>query len=185
MRTFLIGIFLFLANPYSLSAEIEDIGPAIGSKIPHNLSVKDDQGNEQSFNTVVGQKGAVLIFYRSANWCPFCKNQLIDLNKSAAKPAKALGYNLIGISYDAVPALNKFKVKYQISYPLLSDEGSKIIEAFGIRNEEHKEGHFAYGIPHPMIIVTDEHGIVKAKLREEGYRNRPEVEVLLETLKSL
>ncbi len=185
MRTLINSILLVLTITFTAQAEVADLGPAIGTKIPHNLAVKDDQGNNQNFNKLVGEKGAVLVFYRSAKWCPFCQRQLIELNKSAADSAKELGYNLIGISYDDVTAINKFKVKNNISYPLLSDKGSKIINAFGIRNEAHKEGHFAYGIPHPILIVTDRNGIIKAKLREDGYRNRPEVEVLLETIENL
>lgn len=185
MRAFFTSLLFILLATLTTSAEIADLGPALGSKIPHELAVKDDQGNDQSFDKLVGEKGAVLVFYRSAKWCPFCQRQLIKLNKSAAESANALGYNLVGISYDSIASLNKFKIKHDISYPLLSDEGSKIIDAFGIRNEKHKEGHYAYGIPHPIIVVTDKNGIIKAKLHEEGYKNRPEVEVLLETLENL
>jgi peroxiredoxin len=185
MRKFIISTLFLIFTVTTTSADTADLGPAIGTKIPHDLAVQDDQGKARNFKDLVGENGAVLVFYRSAKWCPFCQRQLIELNKSAANEAKALGYNMVGISYDAVASINKFKIKNSISYPLLSDDGSKIIDAFGIRNEQHKEGHFAYGIPHPIIIITDKNGIIKAKLREEGYRNRPETEVILDTLKSL
>ncbi len=182
VRTFVFSLVATLLLAVAAEAQPEDLGPAIGSQIPHDLTVSDETGNSRSFADLTGENGAVLVFYRSAKWCPFCQRQLITLEKDAAEAVRAKGYNLVGISYDNVSVLANFKAKNNLSYPLLYDEGSKIIDAFGVRNEAHKEGHFAYGIPHPIIVVTDKEGIVKAKLFEKGYRDRPEAEVILSTL---
>ena len=51
----------------------------------------------------------------------------------------------MGISYDSLEVLKRAQAKLQIAFPLLSDEGSKTIDAYGIRNKE-AEGR-AKGIP--------------------------------------
>jgi hypothetical protein len=42
-------------------------GPEIGSKIPE-FSLPDQNGRMVDFNTVAGPKGALILFYRSADW---------------------------------------------------------------------------------------------------------------------
>ncbi len=42
-------------------------GPAIGSKIPP-FEVTDHSGRKQTFETLRGPKGLVLLFIRSADW---------------------------------------------------------------------------------------------------------------------
>jgi hypothetical protein len=42
-------------------------GPAVGQQIP-GFSAPDQNGRIQSLKTIVGPKGAMLVFYRSADW---------------------------------------------------------------------------------------------------------------------
>ena len=177
---------LLTATVFADETLVNDLGPAMGTVIPHDLTARDQNGVPQSFKTLAGNKGAVLVFFRSANWCPFCQMQLIDLNLHAAKEAKELGYPIIGVSYDPIKHLDKFSHKWSITYSLLSDEGSKIIDAFGVKNTtDFTPESRAWGVPHPIIIVTDKNGVIKEKLFKEGYRDRPEPQVILDVLKAL
>ena len=71
------------------------------------------------------------------------------------------------MSYDPVDILANFAKRRGISFPLLSDRGSKVIDAFGIRDESRKDG-----LPHPGTFLIGADGRVKAKLFHEGYRKR-------------
>ena len=42
-------------------------GPAVGSRIPE-FSAADQDGRIRSFENLRGEKGAMLVFYRSADW---------------------------------------------------------------------------------------------------------------------
>ena len=42
-------------------------GPAVGARIPAFEGI-DQEGRRQTFETVRGPRGAVLVFYRSADW---------------------------------------------------------------------------------------------------------------------
>jgi len=80
-----------------------DIGPAIGSKIPGNFTALDKTGAKKQFNDIVGENGVVLSFVRSADWCPYCKQQMINL-QTIEGDLKSRGYNLATVSYDAPPS---------------------------------------------------------------------------------
>ncbi|MBV9771407.1 MAG: hypothetical protein JOZ32_17685 [Bryobacterales bacterium] len=42
-------------------------GPAVGEKIP-DFSAQDQSGHEQTLKSIMGPKGAMLVFFRSADW---------------------------------------------------------------------------------------------------------------------
>ncbi len=176
-------MMVFSTNAVADETKMQDLGPAVGTQIPHALNVPDQDGTLQSFKKLTGKKGAVLVFFRSAKWCPYCQMQLIDLEQHAQKQAAEMGYSLIGISYDSPADLKKFTNKWSLSFPLLSDQGSVIIDAFGVRNDrDYKPGSFAWGVPFPILIVTDAEGVIKTKLFKQQASDRPEPEVLLEAL---
>lgn len=173
-------IFLLIAIlPVSAWAGI-DIGPPVGSTAPA-LHALDKSGKAVTLADVSGTSGLVLVFVRSAAWCPFCQKQMIDL-KAAQGPLAQRGYALAALSYDAPEVLAAFAVKQGIGYALLSDEKSAIIDAYGIRDPQYPPTSRAYGVPKPGIFVIDSRGVIRAKLAEEGYKNRPPVESLIEAL---
>lgn len=91
---------------------------------------------------------------------------------------RKLGYGVAALSYDQPGALAHFAQRKQIKYPLLSDPESKVIDAFGIRNEKVKDG-FAKGVPHPGLFLIGADGRVQAKYFEEDYRERITVASIL------
>lgn len=161
-----------------------DIGPAVGDKIPAPFTALDKSGAPKTYADLTGKNGTVLYFVRSAKWCPFCQNQLIDINGINDKLA-ARGYAMVALSYDAPDVLAAFAAQRKIAYPLLSDQKSAMIDAFGLRDPQYAPGHFAHGVPMPAIFVIDAGGVVRAKLAEEGYKVRPTTDALLETLDGL
>ena len=86
---------------------------------------------------------------------------------------EALGVNMAALSYDDVEVLADFAEAEGIGYALLSDVGSKHIDALGIRNEQYEEGHFAHGVPHPGVFFIDPAGMIRLKRAVPGYRERP------------
>ena len=96
---------------------------------------------------------------------------------------KALGYGLAAITYDRVAALALFVHRAGIGYPLLSDEESRMIEAFGLLDPGPAKSSSWYGMARPMIVVLDADGIVRQRFSTHGYRDRPEVGAVLEALR--
>ena len=179
MRAFqaIACIIIALSLQTTVWAESIDIGPKVGMKIPEPFATMDQAGAAKSFRDVTGEKGVVIAFVRSAAWCPFCQQQLKDL-QTIAEPLKKEGIRLVSISYDAPEVLAKFAAKYSITYTMLSDKGSKMIDAFDIRDPQYKEGSIAFGVPKPAIFIVDPTGAVRAKLAEEGFKTRPPVDAI-------
>jgi peroxiredoxin len=141
----------------------------------------DDAGKPRAIGDLVGEKGVVLLFFRSAAWCPYCQQQLIELNRGLVEIEKR-GYRLVALSYDQPDVLAKFKAKQQIAYALLSDPKSEVIDRYNLRDPQYAPKSLAYGVPRPVIFFIDPAGMVRGKLFEETYKTRPPLGLILETL---
>lgn len=146
----------------------------IGESIPHKLEFTDHKGEKASFDTLKGEKGLVVFFVRSADWCPFCKNQMIDFGKNYAA-FKKKGYEVVSVSYDPVSVLKQFADQKNIPYRMLSDTDSASIKAFGILNKKYKPGSRFYGIPQPAVYVINNDGVITHLFSEGGYQSRPPI----------
>ena len=87
---------------------------------------------------------------------------------------EGLGVKVAGMTYDNQQKLSDFVSSAGLMYPLLQDENSSHINAFGIRNVDYESDSKFYGIPYPGIVLISPEGKVLAKFAEPGYRARPE-----------
>ena len=106
------------------------------------------------------------------------------------------GIGVAAISYDSRDILAAFAEERGITFPLLSDDDSRVITEFGLLNTVAEEGmgpnrddpdvvaevekyvavsgagEFAVGTPFPGTFMLDANGRVKARFFEEFYRDR-------------
>jgi peroxiredoxin len=174
---------LLIACILGSNLHANEIGLTVGEKAPL-FQLMNQHGEVISLADLTAKHDKVaLVFFRSADWCPFCKRQLMDLQKDL-QSMKQAGITLVAISYDPVEVLDRFTKQNQIEYTLLSDPGSKTIDAYQIRNKDVRPGK-AEGIPHPTIFLVNGKGIIAAKLREEGYKERPTIEAIVAAANSM
>jgi peroxiredoxin len=145
-------------------------GPQVGVLIPP-FEVADSDGKPQTFESLRGPKGLLLLFTRSADWCPFCKGHLVQLERQREE-FESRGYRIAALTYDSPEVLRHFAERVGITYPLLSDPDSRVIRAFDILNETVPEAHPFYGIPNPGQYLIGPEGTVEAKFFEEKYSDR-------------
>jgi peroxiredoxin len=174
--------------------DVSKLGPQVGATVP-DFSLADQQGRKRTLQSVMGPKGAMIVFYRSADWCPYCKTQLLDL-QSQYDTLRKDGLGLVGISYDSQEILAAFSQQHGITFPLLSDVGSDTIKRYGILNTVAEEGlgpngtdpeviaqvklyvsanganERQRGIPFPGTFIVDRGGRVKARFFEDSYTVR-------------
>jgi peroxiredoxin len=179
----LIALLSLMLVP-GISAWAEDLGPAVGTTAPDIGTRLDQTGKPHQLADLMGRNGLVLFFFRSADWCPYCQAQLIDINGGAAEIEKR-GYHIAGLSYDTPDILRAFTVKRRLTYTLLSDTKSEIIDRYNLRDPQYPPGNRAYGVPRPIIFVLDPQGVIKAKLYEESFKNRPPVGAVILKLDEL
>jgi len=145
-----------------------EVGLRAGQKAP-DFSATDQFGKTQTLETLRGRKGTVLLFYRSADWCPYCKGQLIQL-QAAKERFEKQGIKLAGISYDSVEILKFFSDRRKIEFPLLSDPDSRIIRMYQVLNSEAVGPNAGMARPGYFYIDTD--GNIREKFFEAKYRER-------------
>ena len=96
---------------------------------------------------------------------------------------EALGVKVAAVSYDSPETNSDFATDNGLTFPVLSDQDAQTVNDFEIRNTDYDEGHFAYGIPHPGIVLIDQNGKIAMKMAESNYRQRPSLDLLIENLK--
>jgi peroxiredoxin len=145
-----------------------EVGLRAGQKAP-DFSARDQFGKTQTLDSLRGSKGIVLLFYRSADWCPYCKGQLIQL-QAAKERFEKRGIKLAGVSYDSVEILKYFSGRRKIDFPLLSDPDSKVIRMYQVLNSEAIGPNS--GMARPGYFYIDPAGMIREKFFEAKYRER-------------
>jgi hypothetical protein len=102
----------------------------------------------------------------------------VELEHSYAS-LKEQGLGLVAVSYDSVEVLKSFADRKQITFPMLSDPGSKIIKSYGILNETVDKSTPFYGVPYPGTYVLDAKGTIVSKYFEDDYKERETVSSIL------
>jgi peroxiredoxin len=158
--------------------DIETLGPQVGSRVP-DFTLVDQQGQSRSLASLMGPRGLMLVFYRSADWCALCKQQLADLQSRAAD-LRQHGLGLAAVSRDPVTVLAELSKRRSITFPLLSDSGSATIKRYGIFNTAVPPNNpQMYGIPFPGTFIVNPQGIVTERFFEPTYQERTTVASIL------
>ena len=121
--------------------------------------------------SIRGPKGALIVFLRSADWCVYCKAQLVELQHYREELQKQ-GLGLCAISYDTVAILADFGKRKGITFPMLADPQSQIITEFGILNDSIAKDDWHYGMANPGTYRVSPDGIVQAKYFEKDFTVR-------------
>lgn len=159
-------------------------GPAIGARFPTTLDLPDQAGEKRDLAALQGPKGTVVVFVRSADWCSFCKRQLVDVNSRLGDFA-ALGLSVVSVSVDPVAEIAEFHGEQKIGYTMLADTAGAAVQSLGIRDPAYGPDSEVFGVPQPIIFVLDRAQVVRAKFAERGYRNRPDLDRVLDELRRL
>jgi hypothetical protein len=90
------------------------------------------------------------------------------------------GLGLAAISYDPVSVLADFSQRRGITFPLLSDEGSRTIKEYALLNTTVPETNKTlYGIPFPGTFFVNRDGVVTSRVFETAYQERDTIASLM------
>lgn len=181
MKHRLIALISLAVATATFAASPAVPGLAVGAKAP-GFTLQNAAGADVSLASLTKSGPVALVFYRSADWCPFCKKQLQALQADLEK-VEMSGVRVVGVSYDSPAVSAAAATKLGLTFPLLSDPGSKVIDAFGIRNAEAKGK--ATGVAHPVVFIVDGQGVIRAKLGRDNYKDRPESAEIIASAKGI
>jgi peroxiredoxin len=92
-----------------------------------NFTLPDENGNLFDLASLDGKK-KLIVFYPGDD-TPVCTKQLCSYS-SGFEDFLGLGVAILGINGDSVESHKKFKDKYKLNFPLLSDPDQKVIKLF-------------------------------------------------------
>jgi peroxiredoxin len=151
-------------------AQTPNYGLQPGTQVPA-FNLKDQDGNPQTLKSLAGPNGLLILFNRSADWCPFCKSQLIDL-ETARQAFEAKGIHVASVTYDSTAILRAFATRRNIHFEMLSDPDSAIIDAFGIRNHDPEAVGTKAGIAIPNYFLITPDGVISKRYAETQILDR-------------
>ena len=85
---------------------------------------------------------------------------------------QAQGLGLVVITYDSLETLRTFSQARGITFPILSDAGSVVIQEYDLLNREQQPDSRAYGVPYPGTFILDTDGRVTSRFFEQAYQER-------------
>lgn len=165
------------SQPVPKKIDVTKLGPQVGDRMA-DFQLKDQNGRAWTRDALMGSSGLMLVLSRSADWCPYCKTQLVEL-QSRLPELRKKGMGLAVMTYDSPAILADFSRRRGITFPLLSDQGSSTIKAYGLLNTTVDPTSMNYGIPFPGTFIVNRQGVVTARFFEEAYQERNTVASIL------
>jgi peroxiredoxin len=203
------GKFPFKPTPEMLdkmhrgTAELIASGQALsakkaGDKAPL-FTLNDPDGHPVSSQALLEKGPLVITFYRGV-WCPYCNFELQALQDTLPE-INARGASLVAISPQTAPNSRKSQRDNKLSFPILSDDQSKVAAQFGLRFslpdyliELYKSfrndlpafnNDPAWVLPMPARYVIGTDGVIAYAEVNPDYTQRPDPSELLPVLDRL
>ena len=128
----------------------------IGDSAPVINSV-DQNGDSITLEQFKGSK--VVLYFYPKDMTPGCTIQSCNLRDNYQLLLDK-GYVVLGCSADSPERHQKFIAKYDLPFPLISDESKEVLNAYGVCGPKKFMGKEYDGI-HRTTFVIDENGIIK------------------------
>jgi peroxiredoxin Q/BCP len=150
----------------------------VGDKAPA-FTLQRDGGGTVSLKDFRGRK-LVLYFYPKADTSG-CTKEAIAFTALKSAFSKH-GADILGISADPVPALDRFKHKHKLSVSLASDESKAMLAAYGAWAKKSMYGRTFMGVVRKTFLIDGNGRIARIwpKVRVDGH-----VEEVLDAVRAL
>lgn len=137
-----------------------------GDKAPY-FEGPDQDGNIIRLSDFAGRK-LVLYFYPKDS-TPGCTAEACDLRDNYERFISQ-GYAVVGVSKDSTTSHQKFIAKYELPFPLISDPGKVILQAYDAWGEKKNYGKVSMGTLRKTYVI-DENGIITVIIAKVDTKN--------------
>lgn len=122
-----------------------------------DFELPDETGRTHNLDDYKG--GWLVLYFYPKDDTPGCTKEACSFRDSYTQLEK-MGVKILGVSKDTQKSHQKFKEKYNINFPLLSDIGAKTIKEFGAWGEKKFMGKIFNGIIRKTFLI-DQNGIIR------------------------
>ncbi len=140
-----------------------------GQKAP-DFSLYDQNGVMHHLSDYLGKK-VVLYFYPKDN-TPGCSLQARGFNELLLEFKKANAV-VLGVSKDSLKSHEKFSSKYDLQFPILSDETLEVCNLYDVYKEKKNYGKVYMGVVRTTYII-DENGIIVKVYEKVSTKTNPQ-----------
>lgn len=139
----------------------------VGDKAP-DFSLPDGDGGTVSLKDLKGKK-VVLYFYPKDDTSG-CTREACSFRDNMSK-VKKKGAVVVGVSTDGVDSHRKFAEKYDLTFPLASDEKRELVNAYGVWKEKSMYGRKYMGTERTTFVIDEKGKIthIFPKVKVEGH----------------
>jgi peroxiredoxin Q/BCP len=102
----------------------------------------------------------VVLYFYPKDDTPGCTAEACNFRDDYSEIIAA-GAVVLGVSPDSVKSHDKFKLKYELPFPLLSDPDHEVAELYGAWGEKKMYGRAYMGIIRSTYVIDDKGVIVK------------------------
>lgn len=141
-------------------APLSALDPLVGKRAP-KLALMDHGGALVSSDSLRG-KPYVLYFYPKDD-TPGCTREACEF-RDAAPDFRRAGVRVLGVSPDLAPSHVRFREKYSLPFPLLSDADKTLARAYSVWVKKKNYGREYLGILRSTFLV-DAEGVVRRAWR--------------------
>jgi peroxiredoxin Q/BCP len=132
-----------------------------GDRAPHFcLKGIDERGEEREFCLEDLLGGRLILYFYPKDNTPGCTTEACDFRDSLEK-LLARGYKVVGISPDSLNSHRRFREKYGLNFPLLSDPDKEVARAYGAYGKKRMYGRVTEGIIRSTFLIDEEGRILK------------------------
>ncbi len=141
--------------------------PAEGSKAPE-IDLPTDNGGHFRLSDMKGRK--VVVYFYPKDDTSGCTAESCSLSENI-KSFEKLGVDIVGISKCSVKKHDKFKAKYDLQFPLVSDENGDVCERYGVWIQKSMYGRKYMGIDRTTFLIGEDGNIEKVwpKVKVPGH----------------
>ena len=132
-----------------------------GDKAP-DFTLASDSAAAVSLSDCRGKK-VILYFYPKDN-TPGCTQEACDLRDQFSAITDT-GAVVLGVSKDTPTRHKKFREKYALPFPLLSDENGDVCEQYNIINKKTLFGNTVFGIQRSTFLISEK-GLIEKVWRK-------------------
>ena len=129
-----------------------------GAQAP-TFTLPDQDGNPVSLDDFKG--GKVLVYFYPADDTPGCTKEACQFNDNLAAFREA-GVPVIGISPDNADSHQRFRNRYGLRFPLLTDADHSVMDAWGAWGEKTSYGRTSVGVLRSTFLVDEQGRIERA-----------------------
>jgi len=142
-----------------------------GSKAPI-FKALDQDGKAISLADFKGKK--VILYFYPKDDTPTCTAQACNLKDNYNLLIKK-GFQVIGVSTDSVKSHKKFEEKFQLPFPLVSDEDKKIVDKYNLWGEKKLMGRTYMGTTRTTFLIDETGKIVKIIAKPDSANHTKEI----------